>query len=29
MQPNSRYKTGNLSKYEDEDAWVADLDPIM
>lgn len=29
MQSNSRYKQGNLNKYDNEDAWISDLDPIM
>lgn len=29
MQPNSRYKTNNMSKYDTEDAWISDLDPLM
>jgi hypothetical protein len=29
MQSNSRYKQSSLSKYENEDAWISDLDPIL
>lgn len=29
MQSNSRYKRSSMSKYENEDAWIADLDPIL
>jgi hypothetical protein len=29
MQSSGKYKQGSLSKYENEDAWIADLDPMM
>lgn len=29
MQPNSRYKASNMSRYDTEDAWISDLDPLM
>lgn len=29
MQSKSRYKETSMSKYETEDAWISDLDPIL
>ena len=29
MQSNSRYKSSTIGKYEAEDAWISDLDPIL
>jgi hypothetical protein len=29
MQANSRYRPSTMAKYDTEDAWISDLDPIM